>query len=240
MILFERVYSCGKFINSLEAILVMGVVDTLKDSFVSGLILALPILITLFILNVVSGWAFKVVNPIVRSTNLVQYTGNIEIVAQILALFLAVAFLTAIGFLSSYKLSNRVRVLIANIVKEVPLFGSVYTTVKQISNALTGGGDRFEKTVLVEFPREGIYSLGLITSESPPSVEEAAADGEEMKSVFMPMSPNPTMGRLIMIEEDQYRELDMSVQKGLKILLTSGMAYKEEDLPKEIVNATLE
>lgn len=216
----------------------MGVVDTAKESFVSGLILALPVLITLLILQIVSGWAFQIVNPIVQSTNLVQYTGNIEIVAQILALLLAVVFLTVVGYLSSYKLSKRVRLLSAKIVKEVPLFGSVYTTVKQISNAFTEGGDRFEKTVLVEFPKEGLYSLGLITSEAPKSVEETAADGDEMQSVFMPMSPNPTMGRLIMVESENYVELDMSVQKAMKLLLTSGMAYTEDELPEEIRQVT--
>lgn len=224
--------------NRAYIFLLMDVVGKAKESFISGVIIALPVLITLVIINIVSSWAFAIVNPIVRSTNLVQYTGNIEIVAQLIAVMIAVIFLTVVGYLSNYRLSNQIRSASARIVKEVPLFGTVYSTVKQISSTLTGNNDQFQKTVLVEFPREGLYSLGLITSESPKSVEETAADGEEMQSVFMPMSPNPTMGRLIMVEEDKYQELDMSVQQGMKLLLTSGIAHKEEELPEQIREAT--
>lgn len=216
----------------------MDVAGKFKESFISGLIIALPVLITLVIIDIFSGWAFSIVNPIVRSTNLVQYTGNIEIIAQLIAVVIAVIFLALIGYLSNYKLSDQIRATVARMVKEVPLFGTVYTTVKQISSTFTGNGEQFEKTVLVEFPKEGVYSLGLITSESPKAVEESAAEGEEMKSVFMPMSPNPTMGQLIMVEKDKYQELDMSVQQGMKLLLTSGIAYKEEKLPEEIREAT--
>jgi uncharacterized membrane protein len=216
----------------------MAAVNKAKQSFISGLLIALPILITIVIIEIVAGWTFKFINPLVRSTNLAQYTGNIDIIAQILALIASITFLTVIGYLSNYRLSHQLRATSAKIVKEIPLFGSVYATVKQISSAFTEGDDRFQKTVLVEFPIENTYSLGLITSEAPKSVEDAAADGGEMQSVFMPMSPNPTMGRLIMVEPEQYQELDMSVQKGMKLLLTTGMAYKEDELPKEIRNAT--
>lgn len=215
----------------------MGVIDTLKNSFISGLVLALPVLITLFIVRTLSGWAFQIVNPIVQGTNLVKYTGNIEIVAQLLALMTAVLFLTVIGYLSNYQLSNQIRSTAAKMVKEIPLFGSVYVTVKQITSTFQDGGDKFEKTVLVEFPRDNLYSLGLITSESPKSVEEAVADGEQMKSVFVPMSPNPTMGRLIMVKSENYTELEMSVQRAMKLLLTTGIAYSEEELPDEIMDA---
>jgi uncharacterized membrane protein len=216
----------------------MDIAGKARESFISGLILALPVLITLLIIDIVSGWAFSIVNPIVRSTNLAQYTGNIEIIAQLIAVLMAVIFLTVIGYLSNYRLSNQIRSTSAQVVKEVPLFGTVYTTVKQISSTFTGDNDQFKKTVLVEFPKDGLYSLGLVTSEAPKDVEEAAADGEEMQSVFLPLSPNPTMGNLIMVEKDKYQELDMSVQQGMKLLLTSGIAYKEENLPQEIRDAT--
>lgn len=216
----------------------MDITGKFRESFVSGLILALPVLITLLIIDIVSGWAFSIVNPIVRSTNLAQYTGNIEVVAQLIAVTIAIIFLTIVGYLSNYRLSSQIRSTSADIVKEVPLFGTVYTTVKQISSTFTGDNHQFEKTVLVEFPKEGLYSLGLVTSEAPKDVEETAADGEEMQSVFMPMSPNPTMGRLIMIEKDKYQELDMNVQQGMKLLLTSGIAYEDEELPEEIRDAT--
>jgi len=215
----------------------MGVSETLKQSFISGIFLALPVLITLFILRTVSGWAFKVVNPIVKGTNLVKYTGNIEIVAQILALIVTVVFLTFVGYVSNYKLSRQIRATAAKMMKEIPLFGSVYTTIRQISSAFQEGGDRFKKTVLVKFPQENLYSIGLITSEAPKSIEEAVADGDDMKSVFVPMSPNPTMGRLIMVKPENFYEIDMGVQRAMKLLLTSGIAYKEDEMPEEIQDA---
>ncbi|MFB6242399.1 MAG: DUF502 domain-containing protein [Candidatus Nanosalina sp.] len=216
----------------------MSAADKIKESFISGMIMIIPLLITVFIIKLLTGWAFIFINPIVQGTDLTRYTANIRVVAQIIAGISVIGFITVLGYLSSYKVSGQVRKTMLKVVKDIPLFGTVYTTVKQISNAFTEGGSRFREVVLVEFPKEGIYSIGLVTSDAPDAMEKSL--DKDMETVFVPLSPNPTMGNLIMVDESQYTRLDMKVQKGMKLLLTTGIAYEEEELPEEIKQAKQE
>jgi uncharacterized membrane protein len=213
----------------------MGAVEKIKNSFFSGLVMIIPLLITLLIVKLLAGWAFILINPIVRSTNLASYTANIEIVAQLIAGIFVVSLLTLLGYMSNYRVSDRLRRNALKLVKDIPVFGTVYTTVQKISSTFSDGSDRFKEIVLVEFPREDVYSIGLVTSDSPDAMEDAVE--KDLETVFIPMSPNPTMGNLIMVEDSDYVELDMSVQKGMKLLLTTGIAYEDEELPPELQEA---
>jgi uncharacterized membrane protein len=210
----------------------MAVVEKLKNSFVSGLVMIIPLLITVLIIKLLAGWASIIVNPIVLGTDLARYTGNIEIVAQLIAGLFVVSLLTILGYVSSYRVSDSVRRNALKLIKDIPVFGTIYTTVQKISSTFSDGSDRFKEIVLVEYPREGIYSIGLVTSDTPNAMEEEME--KDLETVFIPYSPNPTMGNLIFVEDSDYTELDMSVQEGMKLLLTTGIAYEEEELPPEL------
>ncbi|MFB6159150.1 MAG: DUF502 domain-containing protein [Candidatus Nanohalobium sp.] len=209
----------------------MGVYRLVKDSFKSGMVMLLPLLVTVLIIKFLADYVFLFINPIVKSTNLAQYTANIEIVAQGLATFTVVGVITLMGYISSYRASERLSMKTEAVIKEIPVFGTVYSTIDQISRSFRGES-RFKDVILVEFPEKNFYSLGLITSEAPETVEEKT--GEEMKTVYIPFSPNPTMGNLVMIPEEQYTEIDMKIQKAMKLLLTSGIAYEEKEIPEKI------
>jgi len=173
---------------------------------------------------------FLLVNPLVRSTNLAAYTGNIEIIAQAATIILVVAAITFAGYISSYRASERLSKKLEKLVKEIPVFGSVYATVDRISESFTGDS-KFKKIVLVEIPYEEVYSLGLVTSEAPEPVKEEI--GEDYQSVYLPYSPNPTMGRLRMVKEEKLHEVDMKVSQGMKLLLTTGITYQQEEMEEE-------
>jgi len=199
----------------------------LKQSFKTGLVMLLPLLISVVVVKFLADQLFKLVNPLVQSTNLTAYTGNIEIIAQGLAIILVVVAITFTGYLSSYRASERLSRTLEKMVKEIPIFGSVYATVDRISRSFSGDSD-FKKIVLVELPNEETYSIGMITSEAPGPVKEEI--GEDYRSVFLPFSPNPTMGRLRMVKEENLQEVDMDVSQGMKLLLTTGIAYKEDEI----------
>lgn len=207
----------------------------MKESFISGLIMIIPLLITIFIIQFLAGWVFMFIDPIVRSTQLTRYTGNIRFVAQIIAGGFVILFITGMGYMSNYKTSDRVRRSVIRVVDDIPIFGTIYKTFKQISNSFTEGGSRFRKVVLIEFPRDGIHSIGLITSDSPDAIENAT--NKDLETVYIPMSPNPTMGSLVMISEEDYTELDMKVSKAMKLLLTTGIAFEDDELPSEIIES---
>lgn len=211
--------------------------EKLKESFKSGLVMILPFLVTILIIKFMADYVFLFINPLVKTTQLTKYTRNIEIVAQIIAVIVVMVFITCMGYISNYKASERLSRKIEKYVEEVPLFGSVYSTFDSISNSLSGEGSKFEEVVLVEFPWEDRYTIGLVTSEAPERANEAAGK-ENMKSIFVPLSPNPTMGHLMMAEEEDYEKLDMSIQEGIKLVLTTGIAYDEGEIPDKIKEVT--
>lgn len=215
----------------------MKLVDKIQGSFKSGLVMILPFLITILIIKFMADYVFLFINPLVKSTELAKYTGNIEIVAQIIAIIVVMAFITFMGYISNYKASERLSRKMEKYVEEIPILGSVYSTFDSISKSIGGDDSKFEEVVLVEFPWEDRYTIGLVTSDAPETANEAAGK-ENMKSIYVPLSPNPTMGHLIMAEKEDYETLDMTVQEGIKLVLTTGIAHDESELPDEIKEVT--
>jgi uncharacterized membrane protein len=215
----------------------MDIGEKLKGNFISGLLIVLPLLVSLFIIKLVADYALILVNPIINNTGLAGFTGSGQVLGQAIALLIATSLITLIGYLSGYRGTERISDRLENLLKDIPVFGSIYSTIDQISESFSGDNSKFKELVLVEFPREDLYSLGLITSEAPKAAEEAAGE-EELKSVYIPYSPNPTMGNLVMVPESDCRKLDLSVQKGMKLLLTTGIAYEEDEIPEEIREVT--
>lgn len=208
----------------------MGAYQVLKRSFKTGLVMLLPFLVSVIVVKFLADQLFLLVNPLVRQTNLASYTGNIEIVAQFIAILLVVATITVAGYISSYRASERLSRKLESVIEEIPVFGSVYSAVNQISESFSGDS-KFEKMVLVEMPFEEVYSIGLVTSEAPDPVKKEV--GDSYQSVYLPYSPNPTMGRLRMVKEDNLHEVDMTVSEGMKLLLTTGITYESEEIEKE-------
>jgi uncharacterized membrane protein len=100
--------------------------------------------------------------------------------------------------------------------------------VRQVANALTEQSSRYESVVAVEYPREGVYTLGFVTGDGPRQLESVA--GGETDNVFLPNSPNPTGGRLLIVPAKQVHQVDVSVRRGIRLLMTTGIAEKAEEV----------
>jgi len=107
----------------------------------------------------------------------------------------------------------------------------IYGTTKTVFGAvLHENSTSFRRVVLIEFPHKGSYSLAFVTSESGGSIENAV--GKKLVSVFLPTTPNPTSGYLLLIPEEDVRPLNMSVQDGLRHVVSAGVLSDECDTPK--------
>ena len=119
----------------------------------------------------------------------------------------------------------------------VPIIGRVYKSVKQISSAFIGQGKTiFKQVVLVEYPRKGIYSLGFTTGVSKGEIKDAM--GRSSINVFLPTTPNPTSGYFLVIPKDEIRFLKMSVEEGMKLVVSGGSVtphYITESAEEDIV-----
>lgn len=211
----------------------------LRDSFVTGLVLITPLLITLYILRVLVNFLLQFVDPVVKSTSLATYTANVEVIAQGIAAVLIVLAIALVGYLAQKPVGQRLFGSMGQVMSLVPLVRTIYGTIRQIMSTVSSQETSFDSLVLVEFPRKGLYSIGLVTGDSPREVEDVA--GQPVYNVFLPSSPNPTGGRLILVPEDQVHSVDLSVREGMGLLVTTGTGGGDdaEALPN-VVDAPLE
>jgi uncharacterized membrane protein len=212
----------------------MDIATRLRSSFVAGVLLVTPLAVTVFVLDFVFDKLTVLLDPIVRATRLTAYTANIEIVAQLVAAFLLAMSLTLLGYAASVELGRRFFGGFERGLRLVPLVRTVYFGVRQVSESLTRQTEGFDRVVLVEYPRDGLYSLGFVTNGGPRAAEDVT--NEDLLTVFVPHSPNPTAGSLVMTNETDVYELDMSVRRGLRLVVTTGLGVEDpEELPAGVV-----
>jgi uncharacterized membrane protein len=149
-----------------------------------------------------------------------------------LAIVLAVGMVSVVGVLARYYFGKQLIAWADSMMLRVPVLNKIYSTIKQVDEAFTSGKtSSFKTVVLVEYPRDGIYSVGFITSEQADEVQKKT--GKKCVCVFIPMTPIPTGGFLIVVPEEKVMKLDMSVADGFKYIISLG-ALANESAPPEI------
>ena len=214
----------------------MTFLSRLRTSFIAGLFLVAPLAVTVFILDFVFDRLTAIIlNPIVNTAGLTNVTGDELLLAQLLAAMLLAVSLVAVGHVASRELGRRLFGGFERGVSLIPLVRTVYFGVRQVSESLAKQSDGFDHVVLVEYPRKGLYAIGFVTNDGPRSAE-AATDSEELLTVFVPHSPNPTAGTLVMAAPEEVFEVDMSVRRGLRLVVTTGLGVDDvEELPEGVV-----
>lgn len=211
----------------------MSAFTRLRGSFVAGVFIVSPLAVTLFVLAFAVDWIGGLVRPFVRETNLAVIVGGSEPLAQALAAVLLAVGITLVGFVASHEAGRRLFGGFERGVALLPVVRTVYFGVRQVSESLASTEEGFDRVVVAEFPRDGTYAIGFVTNPAPRRVCEAA--GEDLQTVFFPHSPNPTAGKLAMMHHDDYEELDMSVARGLRLLVTTGLSVDNvEELPDPV------
>ncbi len=216
----------------------MRVWNALKRSFVAGIVLLIPLLITLYILQILVGFALEFVDPVVQNADLQGYTGDVELLARGIAVVLIVVAVTVVGYVAQKPAGQRLFGSLGRVVAIIPIVSTIYSTVRQMANSFSSAETSYDSLVLVEFPRKGIYAIGLATSDSPKPVADVA--GGEARNIFLPSSPNPASGRLVMVPEEEIHDVDLSVRQGMRMLMTTGVGV-DKDMPvPESIDVPLE
>lgn len=213
-----------------------------RASFLTGLAVVLPGVITLAVVK----WLFGTISSFTDTLLFfLPYTLGPKAIYQdgisgpvfwywsVLALLLAAAIVTAVGVLTRYYFGKRLIAWADGIMLRVPVLNKIYGTIKQVDEAFTSGKkSSFKTVVLVEYPRDGIYSLGFLTSEQADEAQNRM--GRKCVCVFIPMTPIPTGGFLIIVPEEKIIKLDMSVADGLKYIISLGALTNEAPPSPEI------
>lgn len=181
----------------------------LRTYFFTGLIIILPFLLTLYLLWFVFGFVDGLVGPVLELVFGRRIPG--------VGFVITVGLILGTGVLATNYLGRRFLAWGEKLFTRVPLVRSVYQTLKQVVQALLSDQKKaFRQVVLVEYPRKGVYSLAFLTGS-----RESA--GGRMVTAFVPTTPNPTSGFLLFLPEDEVTYLDMSVEDGLKLVVSGGV-----------------
>lgn len=195
----------------------------LRNAFISGLVLLAPLAVTYVVVDFlrtrvgsrVSALLPEVLPPDVRQMVVVEYALDIG------AVIVVVLAITLLGFFSNYFFGRIVINATEKLIDRVPFINTVYRTVKQIVETFSKQQKAvFQKVVLTEYPRKGVFVLGFLTSEAKGEVQDKT--GAEVINIFVPTTPNPTSGFLLMVPKEEVIEMEMSVADGMKLIVSGG------------------
>lgn len=187
----------------------------LRNSFFAGLLVVVPLAASVLILVGLFTWITDfMLPPALRDKMLTP-------LYRVIALVAFVVLTTVVGWVTRLVLGRKLIVGVEALIARVPVLNRTYGFMKEISQTLLSGRKTmFRRVVLVEFPRPGIYSIGFVTSET--GGEAQVKTKETVVNVFVPTTPNPTSGFLVLVPREQLVELEMSVGDGMKMVISGG------------------
>ena len=137
-------------------------------------------------------------------------------------IILALSILLLTGMLAANLFGRRFVEIWERILNKIPLVRSIYSSIKQISNTIFDpSGKSFRKVAMLQYPRKGVWSIGFLTNDNVG--DEMSAVDDRLVAVFIPTTPNPTSGFIVMVRNDEITELDMSVEEGFKFIISIGV-----------------
>lgn len=196
-----------------------GLRTIIKNYFLTGLLVILPIFVTVYVI-----WFLIRVMDVVLKYIPPKYLPETYLPFQIpgLGLILVIILIFAVGLLTRNLAGRRVVHIWENMVNRIPLVRIIYLGVKQLLEAFfIQKNQAFKRVALLEYPRRGVYVIGFITGESKGEVQSKT--NKNMINVFVPTTPNPTSGFYIIIPEDELIILNMTVEDAFKLIISGGI-----------------
>ena len=191
-----------------------------KNKFLTGLFVLIPLLVTIYIIYLIINSVDAIASPVIR--NIIFYLTGKELYVPGTGLFLFIVIAYVTGMLASNLIGKRLLAYGERILRKIPYVKGIYNSVKDMTDAFSSEKKRsFKEVVLAEFPLKGSYAVGFVTNRF------GTLSGKEFCTVFVPTTPNPTSGYLIMIPEHELLFLDMPVDEALKYVISLGTSGTE-------------
>ena len=191
------------------------ITQNFRSKIFAGLAALLPLYLTFFVIKFLFVTLEEMSDPILKRFNL-DIPG--------LGIILTVLLIYILGFLVTNFLGRKIFNIGERIVKKVPIVNIIYTTLKQITDTFTKGStDTFEGAVYIQYPRQGLWTMAFISGESK------TKDGVPYYHLFVPTTPNPTSGFFLMIPQADTVATGMSVEDGLKTIISGGLLAPDEN-----------
>jgi uncharacterized membrane protein len=202
--------------------------NTAINIFFAGLLATLPLAITIIIIRFMFTTVDQMLNPLITQVLILSGAPiaagykipGLGVVGTLLIVF-------GMGLFTRNFLGRKFISLSERLFIRIPVFKSIYTGAKQVIDTFSASSSMaFKKVALIEYPRRGIYTLAFITGQGRGEI--ARRIGKEMINVYVPTTPNPTSGFLLSLPKEDVVELDMPVEDGFKIVISSGLIVPPE------------
>ena len=190
------------------------ILSRLRNYFFAGAVVLIPIGITLYLSLFIIKVSTKILPKELNPNNYLPF--EIPGVEIIIAVFL----ITFIGWLSLSFLGKKIIELINRILKRIPILRTIYSAINQMTESLTKSDNKQKSVVLLEYPKKDVWAVGFATKENKGIINDKI--GNELVNVFVPTTPNPTSGFLLMVPKKNLIFLDISFEQASKFIVSAG------------------
>ena len=186
----------------------------LRNYFITGVVVLIPIGFTLYLSKVLIGLSSKILPENINPNSYLPFEiPGIEILISII-------FITVVGGLSLSFLGKRILKIIDDLFKRIPFLRTIYSAIVQMTETFSKKDNDQKSVVLIEYPRKGVWAVGFATKEN--TGEMAKKTNKKLINVFVPTTPNPTSGFLLMFPIDDVIYLDMTFEEASKFIVSAG------------------
>ena len=186
----------------------------LRNYFITGVVVLIPIGFTLYLSKILISLSSKVIPQNINPNNYLPYAiPGIEILISLI-------FITIVGGLSLSFLGKRILKLIDDLFKRIPFLRTIYSAILQMTEAFSNKDNDKKSVVLIEYPRKGVWAVGFATKEN--KGEMAQKTNQKLINVFVPTTPNPTSGFLLMFPISDVIHLNMTFEEASKFIVSAG------------------
>ena len=192
------------------------ITSVLRNYFITGIVVLIPIGITLYLTKFLIGISSKIIPQNLNPNSYLPYAiPGIEILISIL-------FITVVGGLSLSFLGKRVLKLIDDLFKRIPVLRTIYSAILQMTESFSNKNNDKKSVVLIEYPRKGVWAVGFATKEN--KGEMSIKTNQKLINVFVPTTPNPTSGFLLMFPVEEVIYLNMTFEEASRFIVSAGTA----------------
>ena len=186
----------------------------IRNNFIAGIVVLIPIGITLYLTLFLIRISGRIIPKEINPNNYLPF--NIPGVEIVIALII----ITFIGWLSLSFLGKKFFELFNNILRKIPILRTIYSAIGQMTETFTKSDNKQKSVVLLEYPRKGIWAVGFATKENKGLIKNKV--GEDIINIFVPTTPNPTSGFLLMVPKKDLIYLDVSFEQASKFIVSAG------------------
>ena len=186
----------------------------LRNNFIAGVVVSIPIGITLYLTLFIIKLSTRLIPKEINPNNYLPFD------IPGLEIFIAVIIITLIGWISLSFLGKKFFELFNNVLKKIPILRTIYSAIGQMTESFTKTDNSEKSVVLLEYPRKGIWVVGFATKENRGVINDNVK--ENLVNVFVPTTPNPTSGFLLMVPKNDLIYLDVSFEQASKFIVSAG------------------